>query len=361
MEARIKQAFDKDGSYGLFALFVTGVLRQSIRGWTSTRLEAGGKKPLTESELNAYLGLEIAMSICPLNDIADYWSGERFLGQPGFIETMACDRFQQIRSALQFHAPMPVTFATVRDPLYCCRGLLHHFQKRFAETAVPLGTSSLDEISVRTKARSRARTYMPSKPDKYGLRFYAVVRWGSLYVHSLWDNGSGNVTRSTPAERYTQVFPSLRTPLYNTLSRPEVNIDPKSATALWIAMAGHQTRTFRSPSGRRLLVSDNFYTRHTYAPAVEAFTDGEVRLLGTVRMNLVDRFNKFALEPVIKRIAVQERGEWELVAAVVPESDYKKNAAAHDKKQKKRPKHLQTEYMPTLTYAEHAGYIVFKD
>ncbi|KAF4133414.1 Transposase IS4 [Phytophthora infestans] len=73
-EARIKQAFDKDGSYGLFALFVTGALRQSIRGWTSTRLEAGGKKPLTESELNAYLGLEIAMSICPLNDIADYWS-----------------------------------------------------------------------------------------------------------------------------------------------------------------------------------------------------------------------------------------------------------------------------------------------
>ncbi|EGZ25112.1 hypothetical protein PHYSODRAFT_434171, partial [Phytophthora sojae] len=71
---------------------------------------------------------------------------------------------------------------------------------------------------VRTKARSRARTYMPSKPDKYGLRFYAVVGWDALYVHSLWDNGSGNATRSTPAERYTELFPSLRTPLYNMLS-----------------------------------------------------------------------------------------------------------------------------------------------
>ncbi|KAJ8508600.1 hypothetical protein ON010_g18855 [Phytophthora cinnamomi] len=177
---------------------------------------------------------------------------------------------------------------------------------------------------------------MSSKPDKYGLRFYAVVGWPSLYVHSVWDNGSDHTTQSTPAERYTEVFPSLRSSLYNTLSRPEINIDPKSATALWVAMAGHQSKTFRSPSGHRLLVLDNFYTRHTYASAIEAFTDGEVRLLGTARMNLVDRFNKFALEPAVERISQQELGSWELVAAVDPE-----------KKQKKRQKHLQTEYMPS--------------
>ncbi|ETL80246.1 hypothetical protein L917_19249, partial [Phytophthora nicotianae] len=80
-------------------------------------------------------------------------------------------------------------------------------------------------------------------------------------------------------------------------------------------MAGHQTRTFRSPSGRRVLVTDNFYTRHTYARVIDLFTDGEVRLLGTVRMNLLDRFNKFALEPAVERIITQERGSWELVAA----------------------------------------------
>ncbi|EGZ10404.1 hypothetical protein PHYSODRAFT_518952 [Phytophthora sojae] len=203
---------------------------------------------------------------------------------------MTRDRFQHIR-ALQFHAPDPVTFKSVRDPLYRCRWLLQHFQKRFADTAVPLGASSLDEISVRTKARSRARTCMPSKPDKYSLRFYAVIGWDALYVHSLWDNGSGNATRSTPAQRYTELFPSLRTPLYNTLSLPEINIEPKSATSLWVAMAGHQTRTYRSPSGRRLLISDNFYTRHTYARAISAFTDDEVRLLGTVRMNLLRSTN----------------------------------------------------------------------
>eukprot|EP00644_Phytophthora_capsici_P004431 jgi/Phyca11/109554/e_gw1.17.655.1 len=89
----------------------------------------------------------------------------------------------------EFNSPGVATFAAVRDPLYRCWGLLQHFQKHFAEIAVPIGASSLDEITVRTKARSPAKTYMPSKPDKYGLRFYAVSGWDYLYVHSLWDKG----------------------------------------------------------------------------------------------------------------------------------------------------------------------------
>ncbi|OWZ09430.1 hypothetical protein PHMEG_00017867 [Phytophthora megakarya] len=71
---------------------------------------------------------------------------------------------------------------------------------------VPTGVSSIDEMTVRTKARSRARTYMPSKPDKYGVHFYAIVDWDSLYVNSVWDNSSGNTQRTTTAQRYTQLF-----------------------------------------------------------------------------------------------------------------------------------------------------------
>eukprot|EP00644_Phytophthora_capsici_P014966 jgi/Phyca11/128420/e_gw1.76.136.1 len=56
-------------------------------------------------------------------------------------------------------------------------------------------------MTVATKARSKARTYMPSKPYKYGVRFYAVVGWDSLYVHSLWDNASGNTLPTAPAQR----------------------------------------------------------------------------------------------------------------------------------------------------------------
>jgi len=124
------------------------------------------------------------------------------------------------------------------------------------------------------------------------VRFYAVVGWDSLYVHTLWDNASGNCEPTSPAQRYTELFPSLRTSLYNMLRRDDIAVSAKSATALWLAMIGHQAKLLRSPSGYRLVVSDNFYTRHTFAKAIRAFTDGEVHMTGTVRLNLVDKWNK---------------------------------------------------------------------
>lgn len=360
-EAKVAKAYQDNAEYGLFALFFTATFRRSLQTWTSDVLAARGKAKLTESEFNAYCGLEIAMSVCPLNEISEYWSDSRFLGQAAFIETMPRTRFQDIRAALQFHPPEDPTLDKLHDPLWHSRTILAHFQKRFAEFAVPTGVSSIDEMTVRTKARSRARTYMPSKPDKYGVRFYAVVGWDSLYVHSVWDNSSGNTQRTTPAQRYTQRFPLLRTALFSTLARDDIAVSGKSATALWLAMVGHQSKILRSPSGYRLMVSDNFYTRHTFASAILAFTDGEMHTIGTVRTNLIDKWNKPAVEDSIRRVAEAERGTWELVAAVNPEAGWKKKEADHQKAQKKRPAARQTAYQPSLSFANRAGYVVYKD
>ncbi|KAG6963497.1 hypothetical protein JG687_00006536 [Phytophthora cactorum] len=92
-------------------------------------------------------------------------------------------------------------------------------------------------MTVPTKARSRARTCTPPKPDKYGVRFYAVVGWNLLYAHSLWDSTSGNTMRSTPGQRYTDQFPVLRTCLYYTLASDEIEISVNSATALWLSIS----------------------------------------------------------------------------------------------------------------------------
>ncbi|KAJ8577397.1 hypothetical protein ON010_g1813 [Phytophthora cinnamomi] len=147
-----------------------------------------------------------------------------------------------------------------RDPLRHSRLLLEHFQRKFASIAVPIGVSSLDETGVRTKARAMAKSFMPLKPDKFAIRFYAIVGWRSLYVHSLWDNGTGNTMPTTALQRYTQLFPSLREPSRATLERNDVQIEPESATALSLALIAHQAKSHRTD--RRLVVSDNFYTRH---------------------------------------------------------------------------------------------------
>ncbi|KAJ8575383.1 hypothetical protein ON010_g3829 [Phytophthora cinnamomi] len=116
-------------------------------------------------------------------------------------------------------------------------------------------------------------------------------------IAEFWEHHALNHCRAL----YEPV-PTLRTPLYNTLWARDVDIEPDSATAMWIAMAGHQTETLRSTTGHRLVVSDNFYSHHTSAKALLQFTDCEMHLLGTVRINLVDKWNKPAVAAAVARV-----------------------------------------------------------
>ncbi|OWZ06480.1 hypothetical protein PHMEG_00021258 [Phytophthora megakarya] len=95
----------------------------------------GSKNP-TESEFNFYYGLEITMSIRPLRDITEYWSESRFLRKAAFKEPMDRTCFQNIRSALQFHASDDPTLDKLHDLLWHSWTLLNHFQKPFADFAI---------------------------------------------------------------------------------------------------------------------------------------------------------------------------------------------------------------------------------
>ncbi|RLN74357.1 hypothetical protein BBJ28_00008624 [Nothophytophthora sp. Chile5] len=361
-EGQIRNAYQEKGEYGLFSLFATEGFKRAVLVWTNEILESRGDSKISAGELNAYVGLELAMSICAISDISEFWSERRFLRQADFGDTMARSRFQAIRSGLKLHPPDQAAGAQRgQDPLWHSRWLLEHFQKKFTELAVPVGVSSLDECTVRTKARTGAKSYLPSKPDKYGIRFYAIVGWTSLYVHSLWDNGSGNSSPTSASQRYCELYPSMRTPLRRTLAHPEVDITSSEAKALWLAMMGHQTLQLQDPNGRRLIVSDNYYTRHILARALLVLTDGEVRTIGTCRMNYVDRWNKPSVVEAVQSMKGKPRGSWTLVAAVDAEPDWVRKEVAHKKKQKDKPASQRAEYDAHLTISPHAGYVVFND
>ncbi|OWY90838.1 hypothetical protein PHMEG_00040851, partial [Phytophthora megakarya] len=250
----VTAAYNERGELGLFSLFFTREFRTSLQSWTNEMLKEKGRQEATEYEIDAYIGLEIAMSFNPVTAIKDLWSQKLYMGQSDFATTMARNRFETIRARFQVHAPgsVPVERREL-DPLWHSRRLMSQIQEKFATIAVPVGATSLDENTVRTKARSAAKTYLPSKPDKYGVRFYAAVGWESLYAYSIWDNGSGNRTRTSPAERYVGTFPALRTPLFRTLDRVDIPMKRKDPSALWIAMCGHLTKQHPAPNGHRLL------------------------------------------------------------------------------------------------------------
>ncbi|POM69273.1 LOW QUALITY PROTEIN: Hypothetical protein PHPALM_14459 [Phytophthora palmivora] len=115
----------------------------------------------------------------------------------------------------------------------------------------------------------------------------------------------------------------------------------------------------RSPTGYRLVVSDNFYTRHTFAKAILAFTDGEVRTTRTVRLNLLDKFNKEAVEGAVQRVSEAER------VGICRDGG---TGTRLEKARGRAPKSLKEpfevakiKFVPRVQVSNRAGYIIYKD
>lgn len=76
--------------------------------------------------------------------------------------------------------------ATYLDPLHYGISILNHFSQNSTNIAVPTGAVVYDENSKRTKARTAARQYMPNKPTKYAVRFYATVFKIVITAFEFW-------------------------------------------------------------------------------------------------------------------------------------------------------------------------------
>jgi hypothetical protein len=116
--------------------------------------------------------------------------------------------------------------------------------------------------------------------------------------------------------------------------------------------------------------TDNFYTRHTLATALSRFTDGNVVLLGTVHMNLVDKVNKVNLLLTGSMIKDKPRGSWLLVRAY-DAVDHDSSSIQRQMKDRKSSKKLARRRVginekdiswlrnEPCVIAKNAGYIVF--
>ena len=145
-----------------------------------------------------------------------------------------------------------------------------------------LGTCALDEASCRSKARNRAISFIPNKPDKFALRFYAVVGTSGPYIHSIWDNGRGNHNPLSQVERYNHLFKIFGTILNSHFNDQSV-IDRKSASALWLCQLVHQSKTLRPSDSYRVAFTDSFYTRPRLAEKLFTISDTDIRMTGTCK------------------------------------------------------------------------------
>ena len=293
----VQIAYKDRKEVGLFWLCLTKRFFDSVRLWTSKRLQLDSSRitELCSEELYAYVGLEIATSINKFNELREYWASRCFVGNADFRRVMSRDKFQTIRASLRFYPAYDHSVA-VADPLWHSRNQQEHFMGNASSVAVPVGVSSLDENTIRCKARTSARSYMKSKPVRFGIRFYTVVAWQLPYLHTLWDNGRGNRTGASPPVAYCSMFRGMRGPYERTVTGELVQKD--SPSALWCLQIGYQTLMHPCQNQGRLVVMDNFYTRHVLAEQLKRLTDNEFRVIGTVRFNNIDAINR----PAVKKL-----------------------------------------------------------
>jgi hypothetical protein len=169
--------------------------------------------------------------------------------------------------------------------------IANHSLGNFVRFAVPGAVSALDENSVRSKPRSKAISYMNSKPDKFAVRFYALVDWSSSYLFSVVDNGRGSDIPTSQGQKYVSLHRGMRTPFQKWFPERKTDlpteVESDSATALWVTMLSHMEQAQSSGREKRVVYMDNFYTRAVLADALLKMSDGKIRVTGTVRLNFV--------------------------------------------------------------------------
>ena len=172
----------------------------------------------------------------------------------------------------------------------------------------------------------------------------------------------GNKTGITHGENFCQVFRDMRTPYNKAFDMPGCMVNKDSASALWILQLAQQTKLLRDPSGKRVHFMDNFYTRHVLAETLKTITDGEARVIGTVKYTNVDGINRLHLSQGVQRMKDKEHGQWCLVKACNQTNVLLAAKKKHEAAEKKKPAADRVAFeLPEDSAATNAGYIIWKD
>jgi hypothetical protein len=107
---------------------------------------------------------------------------------------------------------------------------------------------------------------------------------------------------------------------------------------------------------------DSFYTRHNLAAILQKFTDGESRVIGTIKLTNVGGTNRYHLSKAMELMKDAPRGAWKLVQASHKHPNYEKLQRDHSTQQRRlEPKERQPFVPPFDNVADCCGFIVLKD
>lgn len=142
-------------------------------------------KPLTVETFKAFLGVIIAMALNPKTCLEDYFTNDWVSNQPFFKQIFSRNYFMLVYWNLQIAGRSPESAMSQRTKSYKVRDFLKKLETNFMEYYTPNQVISIEECTIGFKGRVSFRVYNKDKPQKWGIKVYAMADAKNGYVTSM--------------------------------------------------------------------------------------------------------------------------------------------------------------------------------
>lgn len=166
-----------DSTSDAFSLFLDDTMINIILN--NTNLHAiqthGEKWKVTDAvEIRAFIGLLLNAGINKQGIISynEFWNP--LFGSAIFRACMSRDRFAAILRHIRFDDPSTRSARRARDKFAAIREIWDHMNKNLLKHYIPGENLTIDEQLVPFRGRVSFRQYIPSKPDKYGMKIFWI-------------------------------------------------------------------------------------------------------------------------------------------------------------------------------------------
>lgn len=166
-------------------------------------------------EVKAAIGITILVGVmCSKREsLNQLWSEE--YGRPILRATMPLNRFRVFLSSARFDDKTTRNERQQADKLAAIRELFDYFVDKCKELYIPSPYMCVDETLVGFRGRCPFRVYIPSKPDRYGIKIWSLCDNGTHYVTNL-QVYLGKEGPSPEQQQGARVVKQLMSHLYNT-------------------------------------------------------------------------------------------------------------------------------------------------
>ena len=165
-----------------WSLLFTDDMLLKIRNATNEEaVNAGSGFKIELNDLKAFIGLVYLRGMFGQKHSVKFLFGKEF-GPPIFRQTMSREKFEKIKRFLRFDIRSKRSSRLNNDKFCHIRDFFELFRQNITKTYVPKISLTIDEQLLPCESRCGFIQFMPSKPDKYGIKFWMLVEVDSKYV-----------------------------------------------------------------------------------------------------------------------------------------------------------------------------------